>query len=282
MEAYEETIMSSTNNAEWLRLLKLKFEKLVGSNSPLVCNWLNTAITGVEKKGEGYYQRAAAKFPNINSMRILDAGCGDGSISLRFALAGADVTGLDKDCEFIEIARIRSVEVYPQVPIKFICADLCDKGVGIDTGFDLIISIDVIEHVSDAAMYIKILKEMLNPGGKIWLFTPNRFALANILHDPHYRLSGLTLMPNTWAAWYAVQIWRKTSEYEVEQLYTQGTLGKLAGSCDLKITCLSDVDFDHAIKNRSWLNKFIRFPIIRKMLYFLYKYRVTTIEAVLS
>lgn len=274
--------MTSTNNDEWLGLLKKKFERQVGAKSPLVVQWLRTATFGVDQKGDQYYRRAQSIFKNIDLMRILDAGCGDGSIALRFAVAGADVTGLDIDCEFVDIAQLRSIEVYPQTQIRFICADLCDKGSLTDTGFDLIISIDVIEHVSDAAMYIKILKGMLNPGGKIWLFTPNRFAFANILRDPHYRLSGLTLMPNTWAAWYAVYIRRKTSKYEVEQLYTQNSLKKLVGGCDLKTNYLSDVDFDHAIETRSWLRKFVRVPIIRTMLYSFYKQRMATIEAVLS
>jgi SAM-dependent methyltransferase len=274
--------MKSSITYEWLNLLERKFERQVGAKSNLLAQWLLTATFGVDQKGEQYYRRAKSTFQNLDSMRILDAGCGDGSIALRFAIAGADVVGLDIDCEFIDIARLRSMEMYPQTPIRFICADLCDKNSFSDTGFDLIISIDVIEHVSDAVKYLITLKEMLNPAGKIWLFTPNRLAWANIMRDPHYRLGGLTLMPNRWAAWYAVHLRRKTSKYEIEQLYTQYLLKKLADRCDLRIIYQSLGDFDYFIQKRPWLKAFVRFPVIWTFLYTIYRQRVSTIEAVLS
>jgi SAM-dependent methyltransferase len=274
--------METTNNADWLKLLEKKFDRQVGTKSNLTAKWLLTARDGVDQKGERYFRRSQSFFQNVNKMRILDAGCGDGSVAIRFAISGADVTGLDIDCEFVDIARLRSMEMYPQTHIRFMCADLCDKKPFTDFGFDLIISIDVIEHVSSASMYLSTLKSMLNPGGKIWIFTPNRHAFGNILHDPHYQLAGLTLMPNKLAAWYSVHLRRKTSKYEVEQLYSRNSLKKLVDRCDLKIIFLSDADLDHAIKNRSWVNKFARIPVIKTMICFFYKFRIATIEAILS
>ena len=267
---------------EWEKLLTAKFESQVGQKSTLIASWLHTAISGVDQKGDRYFRRAQFLFKNIETSRILDAGCGDGSIALRFAIAGADVVGLDKDCEFVDIARIRAREMYSKTPVLFLCADLCSCNEFMCTDFDLIISVDVIEHVADATKYLKNLKEVLSNGGKIWLFTPNRFGFKNILNDPHYHLRFLTLIPNKWAEYYAINIKRVTTKYEVEQLFTCRLLNKIADECGYKIDFQTKKDFDQSLKNRRWFSFFARISLIRRILYFFYKYRVTTIEAILS
>ena len=274
--------MTSKTTAQWISVLEKKFERQVGATSVLRSQWLSTASSGVEQKGEQYFRRSQLIFQNSESMRILDAGCGDGSIALRLAIAGADVTGVDVDCEFIDVAQLHSAEEYPQTPIHFICADLCDHTSFSDSGFDLIISVDVIEHVPDAVRYMETLKAKLNPGGKIWLFTPNRFAVQNIFRDPHYRLSGLTLLPNAWAAWYVVHIRHRTNQYDVGRLYTQRSLKKLTSSCNLDVTYQSEMEFDRVLQDRPLLKKFAAVPMLRAGLYSLYMCRMDTIEAVLS
>jgi len=275
--------MTSIMPPEWIELIRKKFEKQVGLESTLFGHWMNTTRLGVEKKGEQYYRKAQEIFNNPCSMRILDAGCGDGSVALRFAIAGADVVGVDIDCEFIEIAQLHAKEEYPQISANFICADLCDRSVLKAADFDLIICIDVIEHVSSGTEYLENLKKLLRPNGKIWLFTPNRFALTNIIADPHYQLFGLTLLPNSWAEWYAVHGRRRTDKYEVTRLYSQSSLEKMVGSLDLMINYHTANDFDSAIKRYSWLKKIIKIPVMKTLAYYLYRnFWISTIEATIN
>jgi len=274
-------MQSSTST--WLTRLEAKFCREVdASESRLVEQWLLTATTGIEQKGERYFRRAQALFQADQvTGQVLDAGCGDGQIALRFALGGAKVTGVDIDCEFIEIAQLHAQE-FPNIKAQFQCIDLCDSTVLTDVVFDLILSIDVIEHVLDPVGYLTGLRRRLKPGGKIWLSTPHRFAPSNILADPHYELAGLTLLPNTCAAWYAVNCRRKTRVYDVTRLYTPRSLAKLAESSGLVISFQTTQVWNEALEKRFWLKQLSELPLVDRILFSLYHYRLRTVEAILS
>lgn len=243
--------------------------------------WLQGALDGVEQKGGRYYQRARTLFPTQLKGKVLDAGCGDGEIALCFALNGSEVVGVDADSEFIEVARLRAQEL-STANVQFHCADLCNPETLASEKFDLILSVDVIEHVSNAPLYLSGLKSRLRPAGMIWLFTPNRFALPNIVADPHYKLAGLTLLPNSWASVYATKWRRRVRFYEVSKLYTFRSLEKLANSCGFDISFQSSSFWTEALEKRWWLNQLGGLPIFGAMLFGLYQYRLPTIEAVLS
>ncbi|SRR6266851_646650 len=265
----------------WLSLLESKFDRQVGSGSELARQWLRSAINGVEEKGGKYYQRAQSLFPVELIGNILDAGCGDGEIALGFALNGSEVVGVDADSEFIEVARLRAQELSAE-NVEFRCADLCNSKSIASAEFDLVLSIDVIEHVNDASEYLAALRNRLRPAGRIWLFTPNRFAAANILADPHYKLAGLTLIPNSWAAVYATKWRRRVRLYEVAQLYTFHSLKKLANSCGLDISFQASSFWTDALNKRKWLKLLNDLPIVGPGLFSIYQYRLPTIEAILS
>ncbi|MCJ7553319.1 MAG: class I SAM-dependent methyltransferase, partial [Ignavibacteriaceae bacterium] len=59
--------------------------------------------------------------------------------------------------------------------------------------FDLIILQDVIEHINETELLIIELNRILKPGGIIYLSTPNRFSVFNIISDPHWGMPFLSL-----------------------------------------------------------------------------------------
>lgn len=265
----------------WINLLESKFRSEVGSRGlGLVEQWLQSALVGIEQKGEKYYLRAKELFPLQMEGEVLDAGCGDGQIALRFALGKSKVVGVDGDTEFIEVARLRADEL-SCTNVRFLCADLCNSETLASEKFDLILSVDVIEHVSNDSRYLACLRDRLRPKGRIWLFTPNRFAIANILADPHYKLAGLTLIPNSWAAVYATRLRRRVRCYEVTRLYTAGSLARLARSCGLDISFQLATSWNEATEKHHWLRRLIKVRVIHLVLFALYQYRPPTIEAVL-
>ena len=79
--------------------------------------------------------------------------------------------------------------------VEFHCADLCASDSLSDSYLDLILSIDVIEHVTDAVRYVKGMRQRLKPGGLIWLFTPHRYAIANIVAGSLLSARGLDIAP---------------------------------------------------------------------------------------
>jgi 2-polyprenyl-6-hydroxyphenyl methylase / 3-demethylubiquinone-9 3-methyltransferase len=104
----------------------------------------------------------------------LDVGCGAGLMCEPLARLGARVTGVDAAPENIAAAAAHAK--IQGLPIDYVSADIAAfKG-----RFDLITSMEVIEHVTDPAAFVSALAERLAPGGLMILSTPNRTPLARL------------------------------------------------------------------------------------------------------
>lgn len=108
----------------------------------------------------------------VAGARFFASGCGMGGSLLAYRDAGAaTVTGVEVDPLYIRLAGLRVeglagaavVGIDPELPLPFP-----------DGSFDLIESMDVMEHVPDARTYLAELVRVLAPGGMILVVTPNR------------------------------------------------------------------------------------------------------------
>ena len=108
--------------------------------------------------------------------RALDVGCGAGLLCEPLARLGATVSGVDAAAENIAAARAHAAGA--GLTIDYQCGDVGALGL---TGFDLVTSLEVLEHVSDPAAFIAALGAALAPGGLMVLSTPNRTARSRLL-----------------------------------------------------------------------------------------------------
>lgn len=104
----------------------------------------------------------------------LDAGCGAGLMAEPLARMGAAVTAIDAAVENIATARDHAAG--QGLAIDYRCADIAE----LDGRFDLVTSMEVVEHVSDPAAFIAALAARLAQGGLMILSTPNRTALSRL------------------------------------------------------------------------------------------------------
>ncbi len=117
------------------------------------------------------YRWITATLPSTG--RVLDAGCGEGYGAELLRLAGADsVTGLD-----YEDTTLRHVQrVYPQVNV--VRGNLVQTGFA-HGAFDLIASLQTIEHLWEQPRFVAECARILAPDGTLVLSTPNRLTFPS-------------------------------------------------------------------------------------------------------
>ncbi len=114
----------------------------------------------------------------LEGLRILDIGCGGGLLCEPLARLGAKVTGLDAAAKNIEIAKTHAGQVGLEIDYR---AQPAEDIVGHET-FDIVLAMEVVEHVSDVDLFLKCCGQLVRPGGMMVAATLNRtarsFALA--------------------------------------------------------------------------------------------------------
>src|SRR5215212_965970 len=99
----------------------------------------------------------------LDGKTALDVGCGAGLLAEPLARLGAKVTGVDASPEVIAVAREHAAAT--GLEIDYRAADVLD----VEGQFDLITSLEVIEHVADPAAFVQALAKRLAPGGLLIL-----------------------------------------------------------------------------------------------------------------
>jgi 2-polyprenyl-6-hydroxyphenyl methylase/3-demethylubiquinone-9 3-methyltransferase len=117
-----------------------------------------------------------AKVPgSLVGRTVLDIGCGGGLLSEEMARAGAQVTGIDVVGRNVEIARRHANE-------SGLCIDYlnstAEQLAASGQRFDIVLNMEVVEHVSDLGGFLEACAELVRPGGQMVVSTINRTALA--------------------------------------------------------------------------------------------------------
>jgi 2-polyprenyl-6-hydroxyphenyl methylase / 3-demethylubiquinone-9 3-methyltransferase len=125
------------------------------------------------------FGRDTRRLDSLAGLRILDIGCGGGILSEPLARLGAAVVGADPSPENIAIAKQHAEAAGVTIDYRATTAEaLADAG----ERFDLVLAMEVVEHVADRDLFVRRAAEMVKPGGLMIAATINRtmksFALA--------------------------------------------------------------------------------------------------------
>ncbi len=125
------------------------------------------------------FGRDPKKLDCLAGLRMLDIGCGGGILSEPLARLGAAVVGADPAEENIEAARAHAEEQGLPVDYRATTAEEVAEAGQI---FDVVLAMEVVEHVTDVAQFVSTCAAMVKPGGLFIAATINRtlksFALA--------------------------------------------------------------------------------------------------------
>jgi 2-polyprenyl-6-hydroxyphenyl methylase / 3-demethylubiquinone-9 3-methyltransferase len=115
----------------------------------------------------------------LDGLRIVDVGCGGGVLSEPLARLGATVTGLDPAPTNIRVARAHAEAEGVSVDYR---AETIEAVIDRGERFDIVLAMEVVEHVTDMPAFVRRAAEGVNPGGLMFAATINRtlrsFALA--------------------------------------------------------------------------------------------------------
>lgn len=118
----------------------------------------------------------------LQGLRLLDVGCGGGLVAEPMRRLGADVVAIDASDRNIKTAMVHAAEAGLEIDYRATTVeDLVRAG---EAAFDIVLNLEVVEHVADPAEFLADSARLLRPGGLMIVATINRtlkaLALAKI------------------------------------------------------------------------------------------------------
>jgi len=106
----------------------------------------------------------------LDNIKILDIGCGGGLLSEPMSKLGAKVVGIDASNKNIEVAKLHAKK--NNLKIKYLCTS--PENFNSEEKFDVILNMEIVEHVEDLDLFLKSCSNLLNNNGLMFVATINK------------------------------------------------------------------------------------------------------------
>jgi 2-polyprenyl-6-hydroxyphenyl methylase / 3-demethylubiquinone-9 3-methyltransferase len=137
-----------------------------------------TRVAFVRDHAARRFGRAPEAPRPLDGLGVLDIGCGAGLLAEPMTRLGARVTGLDAAEEALAVARAHAAEMDLAIDYRSETAEaLADTG----TAFDVVLAMEVVEHVADVDRFLEACCRLVAPGGLLVLSTISRTARSLLL-----------------------------------------------------------------------------------------------------
>jgi 2-polyprenyl-6-hydroxyphenyl methylase / 3-demethylubiquinone-9 3-methyltransferase len=166
----------------------------------------------------------------LAGLRVLDIGCGGGLLSEPLTRLGAQVTGIDAAGRNIAVAKLHAESGGLRIDYRETTSEaLAAEG----AAFDVVLNMEVVEHVSNVPLYMKSCADLVAPGGLLFNATINRTARALALAKigAEYILRWLPIGTHDWSKFLTPD--------ELKALLTRNGL-KIADECGVVFHPLAD------------------------------------------
>ena len=142
-----------------------------------------------------YFNIKSKNIP-LKNINILDIGCGGGLISVPMKRLGANVVGIDASLKNIKVAKIYSKK--NNLQIKYICSS--PEKLKIKKKFDVLLMLEIVEHVNDINLFIKQSSKFLKKNGLMFVATLNKTLKSYVfaIIGAEYILNWLPIGTHDW------------------------------------------------------------------------------------
>jgi len=130
-----------------------------------------TRLEYITRQIASTYNRDIEEQLPFKGLRLLDIGCGGGLLSEPMATLGAEVLGADAAPNNIQVAQLHAQQTGLTIDYRHTLAEhLLEEG----EQFDVILNMEVIEHVANPSLFLEACGRLLKPGGLMICSTINR------------------------------------------------------------------------------------------------------------
>ncbi len=133
----------------------------------------------IRDRAAAHFGRDPHRLDSLEGLRMLDIGCGAGILSEPLARLGASIVGADPSASNIAAAKHHAAQSGLSIDYR---ATTAEALVASGESFDVVLAMEVVEHVADVGLFVDIAAKMVKPGGLLFVATLNRtiksFALA--------------------------------------------------------------------------------------------------------
>ena len=153
-------------------------------------------IEYITNKIKTHFKLRTDKSNYLEGLSILDIGCGGGLISEPMARLGAKVTGIDASEKNINIAKLHS----KKNGLKINYLNVSPENLEHIEKFDIILNLEIVEHVDNVSLYIKSCYKLLKKNGLMFTATLNRSLVSYIkaIVGAEYILRWLPIGTHDW------------------------------------------------------------------------------------
>src|SRR3954471_4650753 len=135
-------------------------------------------LTYIRDAAARKFERNVKSLNCLAGLRILDIGCGAGLLCEPLTRLGAQVIGVDASASNIAVAKLHADKGHLSIDYRCTTVEEMD----VRERFDIVLAMEVVEHVTDVGMFLGRCAATLKPGGLMVISTLNRnwksFALA--------------------------------------------------------------------------------------------------------
>jgi len=125
---------------------------------------------------EDHFELASGARQPFKGLRVLDIGCGGGLVSEPMRRLGAEVTAVDASEANIKTAMTHAEQSGLEIDFRAgTIEELIEAG---EAPFDIVLNLEVVEHVADPSQFLKDCASLVKPGGLMLVATLNRTAKA--------------------------------------------------------------------------------------------------------